>query len=67
MKNNTVLAASEITVAGQIDCETVVQVVEKNIGFDSSVDHLNSKNIRTTRFEGVAGRKIARRSNHGVP
>ena len=57
VKNNTVLADSEITVAGQIDCETVVQVVEKNIGFDSSVDHLNSKNIRTTRFEGVAGRK----------
>ena len=51
MKKNTVLAASDITVAGQIAHETVVQVVEKNIGFDSSVDHLNSKNIMNPNYQ----------------
>ena len=47
MKNNTVLEASGITVAGQIDIETIVQDVEKNIGTDSSFDELNGLNSKS--------------------
>ena len=46
VNNNTILVASETTIAGQIDHETVVQDVEKNTGLDSSVDDLSNMNSR---------------------
>ena len=74
MQNNTMLVASETTVAGQIDHKAVVQDDEQNTDLDSSVDDMSSANtkrlcsgISGSIFAGVAGRRRLRRLHHGVP
>ena len=39
---DTMVLAGEITVAGQIDCETTVLGFAKNIGFESLIDSQSS-------------------------
>ena len=51
VKDNMVMVAGEITVAGKIDYETVVRGVVKNIGFDSFVDDLSSVDSKGLNYQ----------------
>merc|ERR1711991_833706 len=50
-KDNMVMVAGEITVAGKIDYETVVRGVVKNIGFDSFIDDLSSVDSKGLNYQ----------------
>jgi len=51
VKDNMVMVAGEITVAGKIDYETVVRGVVKNIGFDSFIDDLSSVDSKGLNYQ----------------
>jgi len=51
VKDNMVMVAGEITVAGKIDYETVVRGVVKNIGFDSFTDDLSSVDSKGLNYQ----------------
>jgi len=51
VKDNMVMVAGEITVAGKIDYDTVVRGVVKNIGFDSFVDDLSSVDSKGLNYQ----------------
>jgi len=51
VKDNMVMVAGEITVAGKIDYDTVVRGVVKNIGFDSFIDDLSSVDSKGLNYQ----------------
>merc|ERR1712136_250203 len=51
VKDNMVMVAGEITVAGKIDYETVVRGMGKNIGFDSFIDDLSSVDSKGLNYQ----------------